>query len=425
MDIRRLLVASFVLLAALPGAQAQSTDGYHAIQVFPVVVDTASFKQRFHLQGADPWGYAGIEATYYPAQGTAPGAPHECVALTPPSEGEASFASLRDICPGLPAGSLFGALVLHGGMLFSGTSRVSNTAGAGFVVEAFPAHGFTSAVSSVTGLRRLAASGGQPAYQTNCFVGNLAELGSAPAATTTTVTVSVRNAGGALLGTTAVAVAPGQLVRLLDVFAAVGAPAANVDDAVASFSPGVDTGAALMSFCTVQDNTSFSADFRIGKQQYAYGDGVGGPRDEIADRFTVVTAEEPIDGATTGTPLAIPPGATRNVHSIYFRHPDEVGCLILDQGGAAAPATYGLELRLRVLDPDGWRVLAGGNDATQFQVFLGDKPSHGGGANTRYQVEVESNGLNTAASRPYRLHCYSGSGHTRGELLRKELPTAF
>jgi hypothetical protein len=113
------------------------------------------------------------------------------------------------------------------------------------------------------------------------------------------------------------------------------------------------------------------------------------------------------------------------VHSIYFRHPDEVGCLILDQAGAAAPAAYGLELRLRVLDPDGWRVLAGGNDATQFQVFLGDKPRHGGGANTRYQVEVESNGLNTAASRPYRLHCYSGSGHTRGELLRKELPTAF
>ncbi len=31
-------------------AVAQSTDGYHAIQVFPIVLDSASFAQRFHFR---------------------------------------------------------------------------------------------------------------------------------------------------------------------------------------------------------------------------------------------------------------------------------------------------------------------------------------------------------------------------------------
>ena len=58
---------------------------------------------------------------------------------------------------------------------YAGFSRVSNFAGNGFSVEAFPAHTFTSAYSRVMGIRRLVAAGGAPPYQTNCFVGNLVD----------------------------------------------------------------------------------------------------------------------------------------------------------------------------------------------------------------------------------------------------------
>jgi hypothetical protein len=428
MNVRTRTPGAAALLAlamATPGAQAQSTDGYHAYQVFPLVVDTASFTQRFDLQGADPWGYDSVEPTFYPAQGTAQATPVGCPSFTPPSDGEMRFASLRDLCPGLPPGSMFGTLVLRSGMLFSGTSRVSNPAGAGFIVEAFPAHTFTSAQTSVTGLRRLTAVAGQPAFQTNCFVGNLGA--EAPGSTSTaTVLLTLHDAGGTALGSTNVSVAPGQIVRLLDVFAAAHVAPGNVDDATASFVVQDDTGAGLLSFCTVQDNTSYGADFRIGKQQYALNDGVGGPRDRTASRFTRIYTEEPIDAETAGAELAIPPGASRNIHLFYFRHPDRIGCALVNSAGGVIPASHGLEMRLRVHDPDGWSVVAGGNDVQLFpNVYLGDKPHHGDGANTTYQLEVESSGINEGVARPYGVWCYSGSGHTRGELLRKGLPPAF
>ena len=41
-------VAAAMLACAAPVA-AQSTDGYHSLQVFPVVVDTASFAQQFNF----------------------------------------------------------------------------------------------------------------------------------------------------------------------------------------------------------------------------------------------------------------------------------------------------------------------------------------------------------------------------------------
>ena len=51
----------------LSRACAQSTDGYHGIQVFPVVVDTASFSQHFDFRARQE-GNATVEATFYPAK---------------------------------------------------------------------------------------------------------------------------------------------------------------------------------------------------------------------------------------------------------------------------------------------------------------------------------------------------------------------
>ena len=66
---------AFLLLAA-DGAVAQSTDGYHAIQVFPVAVDSASFTQSFHFRALE-FGTDTIEPTFYPA-GQAQLAPVAC-----------------------------------------------------------------------------------------------------------------------------------------------------------------------------------------------------------------------------------------------------------------------------------------------------------------------------------------------------------
>lgn len=419
-------VAALLLAASLaPAAGAQSTDGYHSMQVFPLVVDSASFTQRFHFQTADPWGYGGFDSTFYPAQGTAQAVPLACASVSPSSFGESSFATLRELCPNLPPGTAFGTLVMRASTLFAGSSRISNPAGAGFTVEAYPMHAFTSAHASVTGLRRLAAQAGRPAYQTNCFVGNMAQLAGGGPSAAVDVAVTLRDAGGTPLGSTSVPVAPGQLVRLLDVFAAAHVPPGDLDDAVAAFAPQAGARVGLLAFCTVQDNTTYGADFRIGKQQFAWG-AMGGGQDWSASRYSVIEREEAIDDQEDGVGLEIPPGPSRSIHLFYFHHPDLVGCALRGTLGEALAPSYGLEMRLKAHDPDGWHVLAGGDGQTEFnELYLGDKASHGDGANTSYQLEVESNGQNADAPRPYEVACYSGSGHSRGELLRKGLAPAF
>jgi hypothetical protein len=420
---------ALLLAGSAQVALAQSTDGYHAIQVFPIVVDSASFAQRFHFRAPYTWDGGAIAVKFYPAQGTAQVGPLTCPSFSLPELGERRFSSLRELCPGLaPGTTAFGTLVVStaSSQSFAGFSRVSNPQGNGFSVEAFPANTFTSAISAVTGLRRLAAQGGAPAFQSNCFVGNLAELAPTGVPVATEVTLSLADASGVLLGQAVVAVKPGEIVRLLDVFAAADLPAGNYDDVVATFEGyGPPTG--LLTFCTVQDNTSFGADFRIGKQELAFGGIAPGAQDEGAARWSFGETEEAIDNQGVGAPLAIPAGASRNVHQFYFRHPDVISCgLVNTTTFEDATPAYGLELRLRVHDPDGWRVLAGGNDIVQFSdLYLGDKAHHGDGANTTYQIEVESNGQNAGANRPYTLVCISGSGHSKGELLRKGLGITF
>ena len=241
----------------------------------------------------------------------------------------------------------------------------------------------------------------------------------------TDVNLSLGDSAGVLLGQAQISVQPGQLVRLLDVFAAAGVPAGNVDDAVATFEA-FGSNAGLLTFCTVQDNSSFGADFRIGKQEFAFGGAVPGAQDWGAMRWSFNDAEEAIDNEEFGAPFAIPAGASRNIHLFYFRHPDVISCGLLDDEFNEITPAYGLEMRLRVHDEDGWHVLAGGNNVIEFfNLYLGDKARHGQGANTSYQLEVESNGQNAGAIRPYVLACFSGSGHSKGELLRKGLGTSF
>ncbi len=422
--IKTLGILGGCLVAALAcgRASAQTTDGYHSIQIFPVVVDTASFAQRFSFRNPNPSPVT-ITPKYFPANGTT-ATILTCPDIVIAAGKTATVTSLRTMCPALPTGSQFGFLYTSettaNNLPYAGFSRVANPQGNGFAVEAFPAHTFTSADSVVNGIRRLAAAAGQPTFQTNCFVGNLNDVTPAGSPVSTPIHYTLYDSAGNTIGTGGdLSLVPGQVVRLLDVFATGGAPAGDFNDASVKFEELGPDEPALMAFCTVQDNTSFGADFRVAKQELGAG-GQAFPGDVIGSQDNHVTRNTLTTVDSVGRSFTIAAGANVNTHMVYFRHPDYVQCEIIDPGtNVRALAAYGLEIRM--LDQDGL-VVAGGNNITGFpEIYLGDKTDRNGGSNTRYRIEVEDSGVNSAASRSYKLHCQSGSGHTLGDLIKYQV----
>jgi hypothetical protein len=420
----KVIIKAFAGLLAFIGvdvALAQSTDGYHSWQVFPVVVDSTSFVQRFSFTTSNTF-----PVTVYPTFNTGIGAPSitpdNCPSFIIPANGKIAFASLRDLCPQLSPGSLFGFLTLRSGPssddmysdipVFAGVSRVSNAAGAGFSVEAFPAHTFSPANTAVTGLRRVAATGGSPAYQSNCFVGDMPDdetnIGGEPGTPLPEKVNYTVHAGGSNYSSS-LTVLPGSMVRLLDVFAAAGVPVGDVDEASVDFVSTHFSGehSGLITFCTVQENSNYTADFRIGKVSrgslgIATGDFLG--------------AREWSAGASLGRKFEIDPGSNANTHIVYFRNPDTINCQLLDPA-SFAPLTPTAGLELRLLNTAGNKI-GGGNDAVATgQLYLGDKRTTAG-INYRYTVEVESNEQNVGVVRGYQLYCASGSGNTTPEIAR-------
>ena len=412
------ITASTLLLLGFGGqANAQSTDGYHSIQVFPVVVDTPSFAQQFNFTTPNPFPVV-VKTRFFPGDGTAQAAigPVTCNNVNIGALGVMTVTSLRALCPALVAGSAFGFLHMQAqdssdGMfsdipVFAAFSRVSNPQGNGFSVESFAASTFTSATTVVNGLRRLASGPSSPAFQTNCFVANMNQLDpdGPPVAKAVNYTMRI----GATTYAATVNLLPGQLVRLLDVFAAIGAPAGDHNNIAAVFQaqgplndpdrPG------LMSFCTVQDNTSFGADFRIGKT--SYGTLGIGTNDGMAARETASKAD------AQGRVFEIGPGSSANTHVVYFRHPDTVQCQLLNPV-TFAPLTAASGLEMRAADAALTTVVGGNNATSTGTIYTGDKPSHKG-YNNRYLIEVESNETNAAGVRPYAIYCSSGSGNTFG-----------
>jgi hypothetical protein len=421
------LASSFLLPSP---AIAQSTDGFHEIQVFPVVVDSTSFAQRFSFRASSFDGSpAVLSPRYYPAQGTSQATAIDCPSFEVPFGGK-MFDSLRALCPSLASGSQFGFLAIEQvgakPIPFSGFSRVSNPAGAGFAVEAVPTHDFTAAFSTAAGLRRKAASVGAPAYQTNCFVGLVGE--HAAVAQTTRVLVGLLDENGQQLGDAlSYYLLPGQMVRLLDIFSVVGAPAGDHDRATfvaRQVMMDGDPRPGIISFCTVQDNTSFGADFRIAKQELGlFSNGVPfgpGAYDGGAMRVSLTYANP---GLPESTPFDLAVGSgQQNTHVFYFRHPDWISCELVGGPGKVTrlvPAN-GLEMRLLAWNPAmGWTPIAGGTGVVAWdRLYLGDKRQRDEGFNTEYLLQVEDNAaMGLLGTVSYGLRCWSGSGHTRGEMI--------
>ena len=235
---------------------AQTALGSSTAIVFPVVASTSTFTGRvtlFNPNGSD----ITVGLDYFDADNLpSPGA-KVCADIAVPANRSVQF-SLATQCT-LDPGSHFGLLVASdnaGTSAFYGYSRTDNSAGAGFSIEGFPLANFATATSNATGLMSVAAA---PTYQTNCFVGSLADpLGYD--------LKLFDGATGAQIGTTV----SGNLnafsqIRYLDVFAAAGAPAGDYTNVRAEFSRTSVGTQAMIGFCTVQDNVSFGADFRIAK----------------------------------------------------------------------------------------------------------------------------------------------------------------
>ena len=410
---------------AAPTAFAQTTDGFHTVQMFPVVVDSASFTQRFTFRNRNASAIQVVVA-YFPGGGAQTTA-ISCNDVTVAAGADRTYPTLRDICPSLAAGSEFGFLFMYEGssttnLPFSAFSRVANPQGNGFSVEAFAAKEFTSAPSTVAGIRRMAAGPSNPAFQTNCFFAAMNDY-SGPANGTSDVSVVLRDSAGVLIGSpTALSLVPGKLTRLSDVFATVGAPAGDYVDARMTVSGTNFNRSGVMSFCTVQDNTSFGADFRIAKQeinQTGQGPSTVAAQSDYVSRQTS-GGDVPTSGGTRVLQTANSI-LTSTTHVVYFHHPDFVKCALLNNLGVQATAAYGLEMRL--LANDGTTVLAGGNNAVGWGfTYLGnDKGDYNTGADGRYTIEVEDNqdsGGAVASVRPYTIKCESGSGSTLGEIVR-------
>lgn len=403
---RAFVLFGLSLLLPMGSALAQEIEGMQTMQIIPVVVDSTTFKSRidlFNAFGVDTT----LDVTYVPGDGTTQAANGvlACQQVTVPALQPLTIVSIRDICPTLAAGSQFGYLKLvranvHGSsqkfhqLGVHAFSRVSNYQGQGFSVEAFPLHTFAWNRQVVSGVRRLAPTANSPGYQTNCFVGTLDDNVGGE------VSIKLATAADAPLGNEIkVLTGPSRLIRLLDVFSAAGLASGDYDDVKVTFSSGLPT---AFGFCTVQDNTSFGADFRIGKQVY--------PREMNEQRVVVASSD------LLGRKLSLPEMQADyyQLLAMEFHHPDLINCIVYGSGAVppAPPPSVpsNVELSLWIKDPQ-QHALRQVSDNGQYRYVseLADtKMAINDGVDTTLYALIARTG--GGATTDYTLQCLSGSG---------------
>ena len=395
---KKLVYGTFylLLLASASRAHAMSIDGAGIIMVVPVVAQTATFTSEITLFNPQSSTITYI-VQFYGATGAATVGAVLCTDLTVPPSASVQF-SIATQCPLLNPGSNFGRLTIAEQALTSEPffvySRVSsNCCGEGFSVEGFPIGTFEGGVGYVTGLRRQAAA---PGYQSNCFVASNGEAA--------TYRLVLRTDTGAQLGLALTgSLGANQMIRFLDIFAAVGAPPGNYANVRAEISENTTGAPTVIGFCTVQNNTSFGADFRIAKTLE--------PHDEARQREAFTTTTR------LGQGFAITSLANKNTHVIYFRHPDRIACTLtgLNVG----------QLELRVRDPDNVIVGGGNNLASTGEFNTGEKSTINGGTSGRWLVEVSDREGGGTLPFTYGIACNSGNGSTYPDLIDTALGDDF
>lgn len=393
------LFLGVALLASGAMVRAQTTAGAGTVIVVPLVSHSTSFKTEIFVRNPNMVDIT-LNVRFYdtlllPAPGQRP-----CSQFVVPAGRTLSF-TLDAQCTFNVANSHFGMVVLDDSAnpklnVFYAFARIQNPSGIGFSAEGFPAGNFSGSNSDVVGLKR---QGAAPGYQTNCFVG---ALGEAVAYSITLFDGATDAAvGSAVTGS----LVPYQTVRYLDIFAAAGASAGDHLNVRARFSTSTANFPALVGFCTVQENNTFGADFRIAKS-----------RDALNNREKRMTCySQDVCGTVSPTsPTQITNASFKNIHTMLIEQPDFVQCQLV------SPRLGELQMQLRQpgdvfaatkFVPPAGPYNSGGAGATSFYTFTGDRSTINGGTATRWFIDVSfRSGGTQVVPIDYGITCNSGNG---------------
>lgn len=391
--ILKLVMAAAAASTFGVGPAHGETVGYGTIVMIPVVVQTSSFSTELYVH--NPLGATtNIFPVYYGATGSATPGVTGCPVIAVAAAATSQY-SLTTLCPSLSAGSNFGMLRLYEidatNRPFGAYVRVNSAQGQGFSIEGFPVGTFANSKGSafVLGLKRISSP---PGYTTNCFAGSLAEA--------VTVNVALFTNTGASLGTSFnIVLAANQFVRILDIFGAAGvnAPPGDYSNVRAQFFENGAGEPSFIAFCTVQNNTSFDADFRIAKTFLNASD------DEAKEFTTSVSFNAGVSTDSAGNLIPTPDSSGIEHNWVTFiQHPDWISCAVTGVTGT---------IEMQLLDPEG-NVVAGGSGFTSFpETYLGEKSTRHNGVNGLWRIQV-GDAASTSPS-AYTLTCNSGNGMSR------------
>jgi len=374
-------VAALVLVIALwsgvcaKAVASAAVDATSAYMVIPLTAQTASFVSDIFVFNPHADYDLALNVDYVGGDGTLGVGLKSCGGILVPALKATQF-SVGTKCALSAAGGHFGMVRIYDTMTtgspfplpFHAYSRVANPQGIGFSVPAYPNAVFQSGISQVIGLKRQAAS---PTYQSNCFIGSRDD--------SVLVQISLYSPDDVQIGSTlSKLLAANQFVRYLDIFTAVGAAPGDHTNVRAQFETFLGT--ALIAFCTVQDNTSFGADFRIAGETQ--------PSD-VTRMFETNYGEAASSFSSYGQ---------KAVYYFVFRSPDKARCRIITSGGGFA------NLEMRIKDPSNV-VIAGGDNQTDTGLFT----VASGGVWT-LEVSVRE-GVTPTYPLLYGVECGSGNGH--------------
>lgn len=391
--------ASFIAFCGVTSAHSQTTAGAASVIVIPLVSNTASFAAEVFVRNVNS---TALTLNVYFYDGLTTPQAKTCAQLVNIPSGHTVSFTLASQCTFNVAFSHAGTVILEDAAtpkinLFHAFARVQNPGGIGFSVEGFPIGNFSGTLANVLGIKRQAAA---PGYQTNCFV---AALGESVNYTITLFDSSSAQIGSVVSGS----LAAFQVVRYLDIFTVAGAPAGDITNARAAFTATTAGSPSLVGYCTVQENSTFGADFRIAKSQDAL--------DSRAKRLTCY-GQDSCGTVNAVNPTQIPDASTKFIHSLFIQQPDYVACSIVSPNAA--------DLQIQIRGPGGDVFAApvfassppfssGGAGQQSFYIFTGQKSTINNGSSTRWFIDV---GFRTAGGNPahlpvsYGITCNSGNG---------------
>ena len=415
-------VLSAVLAATLVGAAAtagaQSVIGFGPAMVIPIAAQTNTYTSEIFVGHQSGLSLV-LRVEFVGGIGTAAPGWRDCGTIVVPSSSgwvSSTSFSLGAQC-GLPAGSNFGMVLLSNDAPFQNSgffaySRTQAFNATGFSVEGFTAGSLSAQSQRLIGLKRVTGAGPSPVpFQTNCFVGSFEEA--------VDYRIRLSDSAGNQLGFVDGSLQPFQLVRHLVIFAAAGLSGnfSNVSVVIqnrATFVQGNKYFPPYLSFCTVQDNLLFTADFRIAKSFSSF-DGA---------HSTQIFACEP-----PGCPsydYSIKDVTKKDVIAMFVRVPDQITCeLKSDRLGE-------LEMQLRQPDivstplssvnpgsaaftPLPGPVVAGGSDQVNFAYDTGleiVRASDGTVMRDFWSLEISARETVPSPTTPinYSISCRNGSG---------------